>query len=422
MKSSRIAVLDGTRTPFGRVNGGLKEHSAVALGTAVVDELLDSAQLEAVDQERMYIAWGSSLAYPNELYGGREIALRLGLNKVDGHDTEYACASSVKTVHEAALLLGEGYKDVVIAGGGESLSNQPVAQSEGARQLARSNSIPDNPDLVSAMLGLTLKDLLPQPQKFSEPITGETMAFYAAQLMDQWGVRRNEADAYAVNSHVKASACRSRLNKRITPMATENGLVQEDEYIRDDSTLEKVSALTEVDVRAPGITAANASPLTDGAGGVVLSTEEWALANGYEPLGYIRATALRGHDPDTGVLLGPAFTIPLVLERAGLSLHDIEVIDLHEAFAGQVLANLNALSSRTFAEKHLGRSQAVGEINPQEINAWGGSISIGHPFGATGARLILQVLDQLEERNAQYGLFALCVGGSRGAAMVLERE
>lgn len=422
MKSNRIAIIDGTRTPFGRMNGGLKKNSAVSLGTTVVDELFDSSKLGDVDQERMYIAWGSSLAYPDELYGGREIALRLGLNKVDGHNTEYACASSIKTVHEASLLLGEGHKDVVIAGGGESLSNQPVAQSEGALQLARSKNIPDNPELVAAMLDLTLKDLLPRSQKLGEPVTGETMTFYAAQLMGQWGVSRDEADAFAVRSHEKASACRSRLNKRITPIETANGVVQEDEYIRSDSTLERVSALAEVDARAPGITAANASPLTDGAGGVVLSTEEWAHANGYEPLGYIKATALNGHDPDVGVLLGPALTIPLVLERAGLSLQDIDVVDLHEAFAGQVLSNINALASPTFARDHLGLTQAVGEINPEEINAWGGSISIGHPFGATGSRLILQVLDQLEERNAQYGLLALCVGGSRGAAMVLERE
>lgn len=419
--TKRIAVLGGIRTPFTKIHGSQSATSATSLGVDVTGHLVDKFDLKTFDPAELHIAWGSALSYPEELYGGREIALRLGLNGVDGHKSEYACATSIRTAVDASLMLKQGYKKVAIAGGSESLSNQPTLHSPRARQLLRVKGGSSNPDYVNTMLNLTLEDLMPRPRKAAEPVTGENMAYFASSLMSQWGVTRSEADQYALESHRRASAARAMLAKRILTTSA-SGESRTDEFIRDDATISKLESLPEVDPRSPGITAGNASPLTDGAAGIVLSTEEWAVANGYKPMGYIREAVLNAHDPNEGVLLGPAFTIPIALERARLKLSDIDVIDFHEAFAGQVLSNIRALDSKKFAQKHSLHNETVGSIDPASINRWGGSVSIGHPFGATGARLIMQVLDQLTETGGQLGMLSLCVGGTRGAAIIVERE
>jgi acetyl-CoA acyltransferase len=256
----------------------------------------------------------------------------------------------------------------------------------------------------------------------AEPYSGKTLAYYAETMMSDWGVSRADADLYTAQSHQRAGAAADRIAPRLLPVDAPDGLVDADDLVRPETTPEILAGLPMVHPElGGGVSPGNASRLTDGAGGVLLATERWSSEAGVEPQGWIRGWALTAHDPDVGVLLGPAHAIPSVLERTGLRPGDIDVWEFHEAFAGQVLANLAALGDRGFAREHLGRDEAVTQLATDDINAWGGSIPLGHPFGATGARLITQTLDRLDAEDGQLGLLALCVGGTRGAAMIVER-
>ena len=418
----RIAIVDGRRTPFIRAGGALASLAPLELGSVVVRHLVEEHGLDQVPPDRLAVVWGTSLSYARELYGGREIAIDVGLPAVTGHATEFACATSVKTAVEGALMLMAGEHDVVIAGGSESLSHQPLHLSREAERLARLRRDRHPEQFAEQLLELTLQDLLPRVPAIAEPYSGQTLAYYAETMMGEWGVSRADADHYAAQSHQRAGAAREQIAPRLLPVDAPGGTVDADDLVRPETTPEILADLPMVHPElGGGVSPGNASRLTDGAGGVVLSTEQWAAERGVRPQGWIRGWALTAHDPDEGVLLGPAHAIPAVLDRSGLRLGDIDVVELHEAFAGQVLANLAALGDRGFAQKRLGRDTAVGAIAPDEINAWGGSIPLGHPFGATGARLITQTLDRLEAEDGHLGLLALCVGGTRGAAMIVER-
>lgn len=422
MNNARIAILDGGRTPFVRAGGGLASLTPLELGSRVVRQLVDDHGLDSVPPDRLAVVWGTSLSYPWELYGGREIAIDVGMPAVTGHATEFACATSVKTAVEGALLLQAGEHDVVVAGGSESLSHQPLRIAEQAQRLARLRRDRHPDEFAAQLLELTLQDLVPQVPGISEPYTGKTLAYYAETMMADWGISRSDADAYATLSHQRAAAARDRLARRLVPVQVDGSTVEADDLVRPETTVEVLAGLPMIHPElGGGVSPGNSSRLTDGAGAVLLSTEAWANESGVPPQGWIRGWALTAHDPDEGVLLGPAHAIPAVLERTGLTLDQIDVLEFHEAFAGQVLANLAALADDSFAQDRLGRKAAVGHISPDDINAWGGSIPLGHPFGATGARLIAQTLDRLEAEGGRLGLLALCVGGTRGAAMVVER-
>jgi len=265
-------------------------------------------------------------------------------------------------------------------------------------------------------------DLVPRPSSLAETYTGHTMAYHAETLMSEWGVSREEADAFAVQSHQRAAAAESHLASRINAVSVGEQVALKDDMIRPDSNVEELSGLRALfPDQGAKVTSGNASLLTDGSGAVVMASAAYASSRGIAVEGYLRGWALTAHDPKAGVLLGPTFSIPQALDDAGLTLQDIDVVEIHEAFAGQVLSNLVALASDDFAREHLNRSSAVGQIDAGDINAWGGSISLGHPFGATGARLILQTIDRLVAEDGQFGLIGMCIGGTRGAALVIER-
>ncbi len=200
-------------------------------------------------------------------------------------------------------------------------------------------------------------------------------------------------------------------------------IVEKDNIIREDTTVEALGKLKPVfDPKYGTITAGNSSPLTDGASAVLLMSEERAKSLGMKPIGYLRSYAYAALDPFDQLLQGPAFAVPLALDRAGLTLEDIGVIEMHEAFAAQVLSNIQWLGSKEFATKRLGRSEAVGAIDPAAINVTGGSIALGHPFGATGARIVTTVCNELQRSGKQFGLVSICAAGAQGGAMILERE
>jgi len=422
MPHQPVAILDAIRTPFVKANGQLASVTPLELGSHVVDPLLKHPGAVLASASRTQIIFGTALSYPTFVYGGREVAIACGAPAINGHGTEYACATSVKTAVEAAHLLTNDTADVVIAGGSDSLSHQPLLISETLDRVARMSRKRDAQAFATQLATLTIAEMLPVLPSVNEPYNGETLAYSAETLMHAYGVTRADADTYAAQTQQRAAAARDTyLSPRVRPIDTPNGTVSQDDLIRGDTTVDVLAALPAV-FDTGGVTSGNASRLTDGGAAVLLASSTHVQRHDLKPQGWIVASHLSAHDPHVGVLLGPAFAIPQVLDQAGMTLADIDVIEIHEAFAGQVLANLNALASDTFAKEQLNRSTAVGVINPADINLWGGSLSIGHPFGATGARLIMHAVDRLHAENKQTALLALCIGGARGAALIIQRD
>jgi acetyl-CoA acyltransferase len=291
----------------------------------------------------------------------------------------------------------------------------------------QANAAKDVPNKVKAFAKVRPKDLAPIPPAIAERSTGETMGDSAEKMAKENGISRSAQDEYALESHSKASAAwrngifdNEVMPYHLPPRFTET--IERDTIPRDDSTIEKLSSLRPVfDRRYGSVTAANASPLTDGASAVLLMEESIAKDMGYEPRAYIRSYAFSALDPNWQLLMGPAVTTPLALDRAGMTLKDIDLIDMHEAFAAQVLSNVQAFESDAFARERLDRDKAIGEVDPSKFNIYGGSISLGHPFGATGARQIMTMANELDRRGGGTALVTQCAAGGLGAAIVLER-
>lgn len=418
----RIAVVEGCRTPFTKAGGPLAGQSVLDLSVAVVREVAERA--EVAPGVLSSLVMGSALSYPSTPYLARETAIALGWHGVNAYDAETACATSARTVVNAAYELARGEAEVAIAGGAESMSNVTVQVRPALRDALVKAQKASPEEMLGLFMGLTIGDLVPDPPRVAEPYTGKSLGEHAEELVTAFDVDRADADAFAVASHHKAAAATDdgRLPEQIVAVTTAAGTVKEDGLIRRDTSLEAAAGLRPVfDPEHGTVTAANASPLTDGAAAVLLATEDACERHGLAPKVWLRSWAFTSHDPALGVLLGPAFALPLALDRAGLTLDDVGLVDLHEAFAGQVLANLAALSSDEFARDHLGRERATGRIGDDRLNVCGGSIAIGHPFGATGARIVTQLAAEMVRRDVRYGALAICAGGTRGAAMVLER-
>lgn len=418
--TGRVAVLDGCRTPFVKAGGELAGLNALDLSIAAVRELAERSEVPRIDS----LVMGSAVAYPSVPYLARETAIALGWRRTNAYSAESACATSARTVVNAVYELLSGETEVAIAGGAESMSNVPVEVKPRLRDaLVRAQKKPA--DTMSLLMGLALGDLLPNPPGVAEPYTGKTLGEHAEELTQDFDITREESDAFAVESHRRAAAAiaEGRLADEVIPVITTEGVVKEDGLVRADTSMEQVAALRPVFDRDYGtVTAANASPLTDGASAVLLATERAAERLGKTPKAWIKSWAFTSHDPDVGVLLGPAFALPLALDRAGLALDDLGLVDIHEAFAGQVLANLKAMASDDFNRTQLGRDAALGEVDRSILNVNGGSVSLGHPFGATGGRLVTQLANEMVRRDVRYGALAICAGGTRGAAIVLERD
>lgn len=419
----RIAIVDGCRTAFTKVGGPLAAMSPLDLSIAVVREVAERAEVPAGVIGS--VVMGSALAYPSVPYLARETTIALGWHRTNAYGAESACATSARTIVNAAYELASGEAEIAIAGGAESLSGVPVESKPALREALRAASKARPEELLGVFLGLRLADLVPDPPRIAEPYTGKTLGEHAEELVTAFDVSRADSDAFAVSSHRKAAAATDdgRLAAEIVPVVTGDWeTVKEDGLIRRDTTLEAAAKLSPVfDPEHGTVTAANASPLTDGAAAVLLATEDACERHDLEPLAWLRSWAFTSHDPGVGVLLGPAFALPLALDRAGIALADLDLVDLHEAFAGQVLAVLAALASEEFARTHLDRPDATGMLDADRLNVCGGSIALGHPFGATGARIVTQLARELARRGARYGALGICAGGTRGAAIVLER-
>jgi acetyl-CoA acyltransferase len=424
----RVAIVAGLRTPFVKANTAFKDLSALELGKQVVAELVQRAEIPpaAIDQ----IVFGTvipSVQLPNI---AREVGLAAGLPKsVDAYSVVRACATSMQALTSAADSIALGEADLAVVGGAEAMSDvpimyaRPVAQAIAAASRGRTLM-----EKISAFHDVSAKDLLPVPPAIAEYSTGLSMGESAEKMAKENGISREAQDAWAHRSHFLAAQAWANGKFRHEVMRVLTGpdydqVVAEDNIVRKESKLEGYAKLKPVfDKKYGSITAGNASPLTDGAAALVVCAEERARELGLRPLGFLRAYAYAAVDPAWQLLQAPAFSAPKALKRAGMQLVDIDLVEIHEAFSAQVLSNLQAWGSKKFADEHLGGAAPIGDVPEEKINPHGGSIALGHPFGATGARLVHQALRELGDKGKNTALVSICAAGGLGAACILERE
>jgi acetyl-CoA acyltransferase len=347
---------------------------------------------------------------------------------VDAFSVTRACATSTQALVSATQAILSGDAEVAIAGGADSLSKPPITYSdEVVDALMAARAAKSVPARVKALSSLRPKHLAPQPPALEEYSTGLTMGQSAEKMARENGISREDQDRYALESHRRAVEASEKgvfadevMAFPVPPKFRET--VERDGIPRADTSLEKLAGLKPVfDRRYGTITAGNSSPLTDGASALLLMEEKAAERHGFVPKAFVRSWGFAALDPGWQLLMGPAFASPVALDRAGMSLADLDVIDMHEAFAAQMLSNLQAFASKEWAQRWLGRDEAIGEIPEDKLNLYGGSISLGHPFGATGARQVLTMANELERRDAGTALVTQCAAGGLGAAVILER-
>src|SRR5437879_1911593 len=412
----RVAVVAGCRTPFCRAGSVLKQARAVDLARLAARELVHRTNLDGAEVDQ--VIWGQvvpSALVPNV---GREVSLLPQFPKeIPAYSLNRACASANQAVTAAHDQIVLGHADVVLAGGVESLSDIPILASRRlADILVEASKAKTAVQRVKAFAKIRPKDLVPVSPAIAEPSTGESMGQSAEKMAKENHISREAQDRWALRSHQLAAqgTADGRLTAEIVPwLPTRPGetIVRQDNGIRTDTSLEQMAKLKPVfDRRYGSVTAANSSPLTDGASAVLLMSEAKARALGYEPLTYIRSYAVAAVDPGWQLLQAPIFAVPTALERAGIQWKDLGLIELHEAFASQVRSNLQGFAAKGW------------EINEDIINVMGGSIAIGHPFGATGGRIVITLSNEMRRRDVQFGLISVCAQGGMGFAMVLERR
>ncbi len=422
----RVAIVAGLRTPFARAGTVLKPMSAIELGRACVTELLQRTNLDGTDVQA--VVFGTvipSVLAPNI---AREVALLPILPKgVQAFTVGRACASANQAITDAADQIALGHADVIIAGGAESLSNVPILHSRGFSDvLVAASRARTMPAKLRTFGRVRPRDLRPITPAIAEPSTGETMGQSAEKMAKINHIPRDEQDQFALRSHRLAAAgvADGRLTAEIAPAYVApryETVMTADNGIREQTSYDQLAALKPVFDRVYGsVTAGNSSPLTDGGAAVLLMSETRARALGYTPLAFVKSYAYAALDPGEQLLQAPVLAAPVALQRAGLSLRDIDLVEMHEAFAAQVLSNLAGFESKSWAAR-AGFSHPVGEVDRSRLNVMGGSIAIGHPFGATGARILTTLCHELRRRDGQFGLLTVCAAGGMGHAMVVER-
>jgi acetyl-CoA acyltransferase len=422
----RVAIVAGVRTPFAKAGTAFKSISAIELGKLCVAELLQRTNLDG--KEVQALVFGTVVPSVVEPNIAREVSLLPLLPKgVQAYTVSRACASANQAITDAADQIALGHLDVAIAGGSESLSNIPILHSQRfAETLVLASKAKSLPARLRILARLRPRDFIPITPAIAEPTTGETMGQSAEKMAKLNAISREEQDHFALRSHRLASAgtADGRLTAEIMPVYVPpkfESVLTSDNGIREDTSYEQLAALNPVFDRKYGsVTAGNSSPLTDGGACVLLMNEEKAKALGYPTLGLIRSYAYAALDPGEQLLQAPVLAAPVALKRAGLTLKDIDLVEMHEAFAAQVLSNLKGFESKWWAER-AGFSQPVGEVDRAKLNVMGGSIAIGHPFGATGARITTTLLNELQRRDGRFGLMTVCTAGGMGFAMVVER-
>jgi acetyl-CoA acyltransferase len=421
-----VVVVDGCRTPFLRSGTAFRKLTAYDLGREAISGLLHRTGIDPALLD--LVVMGTVVADPNTSNVARESALGAGVPaSCPAYTVTAACISANIAMLDCGGAIASGAADFAVAGGTELLSDAPIRVSRPVRErLIASRKARGIGGWLGLLRGLRVKDLAPDVPAIADFSTGLTMGQNAERLVKRLAIGREEQDAFALASHQRAARATSEgwlrdqiVEVRVPPRFE---TISEDNGIRGDTTPEKMASLRPAFDRILGtVTAGNASFLTDGASAVLIAEERAAAEAGFRPLARVVSQALSGQDPLDELLLGPAFAVPRALARARLDLSDVDVFEFHEAFAGQVLAVLELLGDDGFARERLGMERAVGIVDREKLNVWGGSLSIGHPFGATGGRLVTTCCRRLEREGGRYGLVAACASGALGYAVVLER-
>ena len=424
---NKPVLVDGCRIPFQRSGTGYRNLMAYDLARIVLKSLLERNPVDPAAIDR--IIMGSVIQEVKTTNVAREAALGAGYPlSVPAYTVTMACISSNAAITAGMDLIRAGQAAIVVAGGVETMSDVPIRLRPKLRKkLVQSGRIRGLGDVLNIMKGLRPSDLLPELPSITEFSTRQTMGKSCDILAAKFGVSRAEQDEYALRSHqLAAKAAQSGLfEHELVPALVEPDFkpVTSDNGVRGDSTMEKLTSLRPAFVKPHGtVTAGNSSFLTDGASATLIMSEEKCLELGLKPKAYLGQYTYVAQNPDEDLLLGPALAVPKVMKAAGLDPGDIDVFELHEAFAGQVLAVLNALKSDSFAKEYLGMPSAFGEIPLSKMNTRGGSLSLGHPFGATGARLVTTAANRLIDEDGEWGLVAACAAGGLGHAIVLKRH
>ena len=419
-----VVVVDAVRTPFSKSNGGFKSMMSWELGREAIKGLVGKTGLDPRTVD--VVAMGTVVQDPRTSNLAREAMLGAGLpNTIPAFTTTLACISANVAITSVADQIALGRADVAIAGGAESFSDPPIRLSKNLRQaLVKLQKAKGPQDYFAVLSKLSPSDLAPDVPSAAEFSTGLTMGQSCERLARRLDVSRHDSDEFAVRSHVLADRAwrEGRYAEEVVPVAVPPGfdLVKADDGYRGDSSIESAARLKPAFDRDFGVlTAASSSFLTDGGSAVLLMSREKAKSLGFAARSVIRGSVYAAGDPLEELLAGPALTIPLLLQKAGLTVADIGVWEIHEAFAAQIVANLRLLADRSWVKERVGVDAAF-DIPLDRVNLWGGSLSLGHPFGATGGRLISTATRRMAVEGARYAVVSGCAAGGQGSAILLE--
>jgi len=418
----KVVFVDGCRIPFTTGGSTYSDYLAVDLGRFALKGLLTKTALDPklID----YLYYGTVIQEARTSNIAREASMGAGIPiNVPSHTITQACISANQAMTTGAEKILAGQADIIVAGGCETFSDVPIRFSKPIRK--RLLQVPKASKkgvfgLLGLLKGLKLKDLTPEAPAIANYTTGEVMGVSSDRLAAKFGVSRADQDEFAVRSHLNAAKAHASGFYKDEIIAVDGKI--EENGIKTDTSLEKVAKLGPAFVKPYGThTAANSSFLTDGASACLIMSETKAIELGYIPKAVIRGWTYVAVDPFDELLLGPTFATQKVLKSLGLTLADIDVIEFHEAFAGQVLANVTALASAKFAAERFSDGKPVGQMDFAKMNSMGGSLAIGHPFGATGTRLMTTAANRLIRENGKFALLTACADGGLAHACVIER-
>lgn len=424
MSSLKPVLIEGIRTPFAKAGTQLKNLHVSQLGQMVFREILDRENISQVDEVIV-----GNVGNPSETTNvARVIAVQAGLpESISAFTVSRNCASGMESVTSAAARIQSGVYSTALVGGAESMSNYPLLFSEGFRQvfteIFQSRSFFQKLKAFTKIKLSSLKPRLALVEGLTDPFVGLSMGETAEVLAQEFHISRQEQDQFALESHQKNLRAQkeNKFQNEIIPVLSQKQMVQNDVGPRTDQSLEKLKKLKPYFNRKYGsVTVGNSCPITDGACALYMTSHQYAQENNLKPQVAIRSFAYAGCSPSR-MGLGPVFSTARALKRASLTLKDIGLIEINEAFAAQVLACMKAFGSKKFAQEKLNQNEALGEIDPQKLNVNGGAVALGHPVGATGTRLILTLMKEMKRQNVQFGLATLCIGGGQGGAVILEQ-
>ncbi len=419
-----VAVLGGVRIPFCRQNTAYSDVGNLGLSVRTLGALVEKYGLQGAQLGE--VAMGAVIKHSSDWNLGREAALSSGLSPLTpGITMQRACGTSLDTISYIANKIALGQIDAGVGGGSDTTSDVPIVYGKALRgRLLRANAGKTPRDKLAAFRGFSPRELKPDFPGVAEPRTGKSMGQHCEDMAKEWGIAREDQDALAVASHHKLAAAYERgfMDDLVVPFRG----VARDNILRPDSNVAKLATLKPAFDRHSGrgtLTAGNSTPLTDGAAACLLASEQWARERGIAPLAYLRDVHVSAVDfvAGEGLLMAPTVAVAEMLARNGLTLQDFDFYEIHEAFAAQVLCTLRAWESEAYCRERLGLSRALGAIDPAKMNPNGSSLATGHPFAATGARIVAAAAKELALRGGGRCLISICTAGGMGVVAILER-